>query len=321
MICTENYTEIMALKMSAAAMAMMLVISVHICHGKTQVTYAFPTDACASDPYLVDENTMVYMKFEGDFGSQECRQMSFTTPKSPFYSYTMCMKELFYSSPKCQSKVNFKKYWSDYYSYDYNNEQILGEDCSGNSYSRMFSRCLTDASHVSFKLKKSKRENNGYNRYDNKKQQELIPDKLNDTFSFQIETKWEYNYGLVGGIAGGIVGMCVLTAVGIYLCINCRRRKRLTGRYCCACPTYRPNYSKFMKEGLSQGFSAECAVAGILLCSCVLCRRQTRNGHESEQCEKVTMGIDYTSSDAENKWETVKGLQDPDTVPLIQCDN
>ncbi|VDI02774.1 Hypothetical predicted protein [Mytilus galloprovincialis] len=36
---------------------------------------------------------------------------------------------------------------------------------------------------------------------------------------------------------------------------------------------------------------------------------------------QVTMGIGYTSSDEENKWETVKGLQDPDTVPLIQCDN
>lgn len=46
------------------------------------------------------------------------------------------------------------------------------------------------------------------------------------------------------------------------------------------------SFSEFMTEGLSQGFSAECAVAGILLCSCVLCRRQTRNGHESEQCEK-----------------------------------
>ncbi|CAC5397655.1 unnamed protein product [Mytilus coruscus] len=288
--------------MSATALAMMLMVSVHICHGKTPVTYAFPTDSCVSDPYLVDENTMVYMKFEGDFGSSGCRQMSFTTPKSAFYSYTMCMKELYYSSPKCQSKVYFKKYWSDFYNYDYNNDQILGEGCSGNSYgdNRMFSRCLDDVSHVSFELKKSKRENNGYNRYDDRKPQELVPDKLNDTFNFQIETKWDYNYGLIGGIAGGFVGMCVLTAVGIYVCLNCRRRKRQTGRYCCTCPTYRPKYSnaKFTKlnrvvvrqkvhdrRDSPKGFSAECTVARyIIVCSCVLCRRQTRNGQEEEQC-------------------------------------
>ncbi|CAC5397654.1 unnamed protein product [Mytilus coruscus] len=251
--------------MSATALAMMLMVSVHICHGKTPVTYAFPTDSCVSDPYLVDENTMVYMKFEGDFGSSGCRQMSFTTPKSAFYSYTMCMKELYYSSPKCQSKVYFKKYWSDFYNYDYNNDQILGEGCSGNSYgdNRMFSRCLDDVSHVSFELKKSK-------------------------------------HGLIGGIAGGFVGMCVLTAVGIYVCLNCRRRKRQTGRYCCTCPTYRPKYSnaKFTKlnrvvvrqkvhdrRDSPKGFSAECTVARyIIVCSCVLCRRQTRNGQEEEQC-------------------------------------
>ena len=44
--------------------------------------------------------------------------------------------------------------------------------------------------------------------------------------------------------------------------------------------------SEFMTEGLAQGVSAECTVAGILLCSCVLCRRHIRNGQEEERCEK-----------------------------------
>ncbi|XP_063412172.1 uncharacterized protein LOC134694973 isoform X2 [Mytilus trossulus] len=232
---------------------------------------------------------MIIMKFEGDFGGQECRKMSFTTPKSAFYSYTMSIKELYYSSQNCESTVYFKRRGSDN-SYAYNN-QISGDGCPGNTYMlygnyRMFYECVDHASHVVFELTKT---------------QEVFPDKVNDTFEFQIESKWHYNYGLIGGV----VGMCVLTAVGTYVCINCRRRKRLTGRYCCACPTYRSKYSKLMIEGLAQGFSAECAVAGILLCSCVLCRRQTRNGQEEERCEKVIMETDYSSSDAENKWESV----------------
>ncbi|XP_052080227.1 uncharacterized protein LOC127718263 [Mytilus californianus] len=307
--------------MPAVALAMMLVLSVTICHGKTSVTYLFPTDSCVSDPYLVDENTIAYMKFEGDFGSPECRKMSFTTPKSAFYSYTMCMKELIYSSQNCHSTIYFKRCCSEYINYDYN-AQISGDGCSGNSYmlygnNRMFSQCLDDASHVSFELQKSQSVKNGYNRYDDRKPQEVIPDKLNDTFEFQIETKWDYNYGLIGGITGGIVGMCVLTGVGIF----CRRRKRKTGKYCGTCPTYRPKYSRFVTEGLAQGFSAECAVAGILLCSCVLCRRQKCNGQEEDKCEKVSMETDCTSSDSENKWETVLGLKDPDTAPLLQCDS
>ncbi|XP_076089255.1 uncharacterized protein LOC143059625 [Mytilus galloprovincialis] len=300
--------------MSAATLAIMLMVSVHICHGKISVTYAFPTDSCVSDPYLVDEDTMVIMKFEGDIGSQECRQMSFTTPKSAFYSYTMCMKELYYSSPKCQSKVYFRWYWS-YYDYDYidsydyyNSKEISGVGCSYETI-RMFSRCLYDGSHVSFELRKSEK---------------VVPDNVNDTFKFQIETKWDFNYEMIGGISGGIVGMCIFTGVGIYVCINCRRRKRVTGTYCCTCPTYVLSCSKSMKEGIAQGFSAELAGAGILLCSCVICRRQNCTQQEQDQCEKVTMETDCTSTDSENKGEavtgeTVTGFKDQDTAPL--CDS
>ncbi|XP_071148658.1 uncharacterized protein [Mytilus edulis] len=301
----------MVLTMSAKGITMMLLASLHICHGKISVTYSFPTDSCVSAPYLVDEDTIVIMTFEGDFGSPDCRQLSFTTPKSAFYSYTMCMKELYFSSPQCQSKVYYRWYWSYYdydydSSYDYNSEKISGEGCPDHSYdsNKMFARCLHDGSQVSFEIRKSGK---------------MVPDNLNDTFKFQIETKWDYNYVMIGGISGGIVGMCILTGVGIYLCINCRRRKRVTGKYCGTCPTYIPSCSKFMKEGIAQGFSAELAAAGILLCSCVICRRQNCKQHEQDQCEKVTVETDCTSADSEKKWEPVTDLKDKDTAPL--CDS
>ncbi|XP_063412857.1 uncharacterized protein LOC134695510 [Mytilus trossulus] len=296
--------------MPAATLAMMFMVSIHICHGKISMTYVFPTDSCVSDPYLVDEDTMVIMKFEGDIGSQECRQMSFTTPKSAFYLYTMCVKELYYFSPKCQSKVCYHWYWFDYdYDdrYDYNSKEIYGVGCLYDA-NRMFSRCLYDGSHISFELRKSEK---------------VVPNNVNDTFKFQIETIWDFNYEMIGGIAGVILGVSVLTAVGICVCINCRRRKRVTEGYCCTCPTYVLSCSKSIKEGISQGFSAELAGAGILLCSCVICRRQNCKQQEQEQCEKVTMDIDCLSTDSETKWkpvkaETVTGFKDQDTAPLCE---
>lgn len=41
---------------------------------------------------------------------------------------------------------------------------------------RMFYECVYHANHVVFELKKT---------------QEVFPDKVNDTFEFQIETKWD----------------------------------------------------------------------------------------------------------------------------------
>ncbi|OPL33676.1 hypothetical protein AM593_03648, partial [Mytilus galloprovincialis] len=190
---------------------MMLLASLHICHGKISVTYSFPTDSCVSAPYLVDEDTIVIMTFEGDFGSPDCRQLSFTTSKSAFYSYTMCMKELYFSSPQCQSKVYYRWYWS-YYDYDY-------------------------------------------------------------------DSSYDYNSEKVKAA----------------------------------------QTTQFMKEGIAQGFSAELAGAGILLCSCVICRRQNCKQHEQDQCEKVTVETDCTSADSEKKWEPVTDLKDKDTAPL--CDS
>ncbi|CAC5379985.1 unnamed protein product [Mytilus coruscus] len=219
----------------------------------------------------------------------------------------MCLKELDYSSLKCQSYVIFQWYWS-YYNYDYssfvyNTDKISGEGCADSSHvsNSIFAQCLTDGSEDSFGMRRSEKG---------------VPDNVNDTFKFKIETKWNYNYVMIGGISGGIVGLCIFTGVGIYLCINCRRRKRVTGRYCCACL---PSCSKFMKEGIAQGFSAELTAAGILLCSCVLCRRQNCKQHEQDQCEKVTVETDCTSTDSENKWETVTAFKDQDSAPL--CDS
>ena len=61
--------------------------------------------------------------------------------------------------------------------------KISGNGCSGNTYmlygnNRMFSECVDHASHVVFELKKP---------------QEIFPDKVNDTFEFQIETKLDYS--------------------------------------------------------------------------------------------------------------------------------
>lgn len=298
----------MSLKMSAEAIVIMILVSVQICQGKFSVTYSFPTDSCVSDPYLVDGNTMVYMKFEGDFGSQECRQMSFTFPKSVFYSYKLCVTELYYSSLKCQSKIwSWVNYDYDYDNAAYNEEQISGEGCSRNSYdsNTMFSRCLYGSQlQISFKLRKLEK---------------VVQDNVNDTFKFQIETKWDYNYDMIGVLTGGIVGLCIFTGIGICLCINCRRRKRVTGRYCGTCPTYIHSCWKFMKEGLAQGISGELAAAGILLCSCVICRRQNYKQQEQDQCEKVTIETVDTSTDSETKWETVTGFKDRDTAPL--CDS
>ncbi|XP_052080225.1 uncharacterized protein LOC127718261 isoform X2 [Mytilus californianus] len=313
----------MTLKKSAVTIAMMLMVEFHhICIGEKFMTYSFPIESCRSDPYIVDTNTMVYMKFEGDLGTRECRQMSFTTPKSAFYSYKLCMKELFYDSPKCQSVVYARTYLSDSYDYTYDDNKITGEGCKSDSYGRMlFSKCLKDGNHVTFELKKNIETHNDYHTMSyNKRPTRVIPDKFNDTFKFQIETQWDYNYGLIGGLTGGIAGFIVLTGVGISFCMYCRRRKRLTGRYCCTCPTYRTGNSKFITEGLSQGFSAECALAGILLCSCVLCRQQQSKEQEPNQCEKVSTAPDDTLVDLEKKLESISGLKDPDTVPLIQCD-
>lgn len=43
-----------------------------------------------------------------------------------------------------------------------------------------------------------------------------------------------------------------------------------------------------MKEGLAQGISGELAAAGILLCSCVICRRQNYKQQDQNLYEEGT---------------------------------
>ncbi|CAC5395267.1 unnamed protein product [Mytilus coruscus] len=216
--------------MSDVAIAIIVATAFHACRCQIVSTYSFPIDACNSDPHVVDANTIVYMKFEGDLRSQDCRKMSFITPKSAFFLYELCMKEMYYDSPNCQSTLYFSRHWPHSYSSAY---QIRGERCDSYSsgINRIFSQCFSKVNYVSFELKT---QNNSYNRYDDRKQTDIILHKLKDTFKFQIESKWDYNCDVIGGITGIIAAMCVFTGVGIYLYIYCRRRKRFTRQYCCS---------------------------------------------------------------------------------------
>ena len=76
----------------------------------------FPVDACSVEPYVVDETSLVFMRFNGrDIGSIECRQMQFTTPHSWFYNYKLFMKMVYFESPDCSIYLRCMSNQDDYW--------------------------------------------------------------------------------------------------------------------------------------------------------------------------------------------------------------
>ncbi|XP_052068647.1 uncharacterized protein LOC127707921 [Mytilus californianus] len=309
--------------MYVTVLTTLLMVCLDVCHSKTSVTYSFSTDSCNAPTYVVDEHTTTFMTFDGDLRNHDCRQMSFSIPKSIFYYYRMFVKQHYFDSPKCQTMVQFKIYRDiepeyEYY-YDYDGE-IKGEGCKGDSNSYLLDG-LYNFDSVSFQVKKSHISNNEISIHGDIIPEEIAiaPDKLNDTFKFQIDAELEYNYDVIGGISGGIAGFLILCGLTIYLCICCRRRKRKTGRYCCTC-VY--NRTGNINAG---GLLTECSVGGLLLCSCILCRHQQHykrmQSSYSDSCEKMSTEPDDNKTDMVTRWESLNGQKDQNTVPLIQCDN
>ena len=57
------------------------------------------------------------MRFDGgDIGSNDCRQMQFTTPHSVFYNYKLCMKLVYFESPDCSIYVTYMSNQDEYWS-------------------------------------------------------------------------------------------------------------------------------------------------------------------------------------------------------------
>lgn len=298
-----------------------LIVFLDICQSKTSVTYSFSTDSCNAPTYIVDEDTTTFMTFDGDLRNHDCRQMSFSIPKSIFYRYRMLVRQHYFDSPKCQTMLQYKIYRDTEYEYYYNNDgEVTGEGCDGVSYSNSdLSEWFYNFDSVSFEIKKSHTSNYGTNRHDGIILEEIAiePDQPNDNFKFQIDAELEYNYDVIGGLAGGIAGFLVLCGLTTYVCISCRRRKRNTGRYCCTCVT---NRTGNINAG---GLLAECSVNGLLLCSCILCRHQQHyeRMQSSDSLENVSTEPDDSKTDMVTRWESPNALKDQKTVPLIQCDN
>ncbi|XP_071149291.1 uncharacterized protein [Mytilus edulis] len=292
-----------------------LVALQDVCFSKT-VTYSFPNDACDAPTYVVDKDTKALMKFEGDLSHFDCRQMSFTTPKSVFYIYRMSIRQLHFDSPQCQSMLHYNIFVT-HYNYDTNNfdynGEIKGKDCDRDPYpgDLFLSNWIYFVDYVSFEVKKNDKEHDGYNKHIKIPHEDFIPDKLNDTFTFEIETRVEYHYDVIAGVSGGVAGFLVLCGLVVYWCICCRQRKRRSGRYCYACLTNRPGNIN------AGGLSAECSVSELLLCSCILCRPKNQNEivQGSNTLDKVSI-----RPDMDEESEPVNSLTEEHTAPLIQCE-
>lgn len=311
----------MAFQLIDVTVLMTILITLQdICFSKTSVTYFFPNDACDAPTYVVDKDTKALMKFEGDLSHHDCKQMSFTTPKSVFYRYRMSVRQLHFDSPKCQSMLQYNIFVT-HYSYDINNfefnGEIKGKGCDRDSYPYLFlSSWIYYVDYVSFEVEKNDKQNDGYNKQIERPLVDFIPDKLNDTFTFAIETRVEYHYDVIAGVSGGVAGFLVISGLIIYWCICCRQRKRRRRRYCCACLTHKPGNIN------AGGLSTECSVNELLLCSCILCRPkfQKESVQGSDSLDKVFIEPDDSKADMYKEAESENGLTEENTAPLIQCE-
>ncbi|XP_063412353.1 uncharacterized protein LOC134695091 [Mytilus trossulus] len=299
----------MAFQVLDVTVLMTILVAIQdVCFSKNSVTYSFPNDACDAPTYVVDKNTKALMKFEGDLSRLDCTHMSFTTPKSVFYRYRMLVRQLHFDSPQCQSMLYYNIYvtqYSDTNNFN-NNGEIKGKDCNTDPYPEynFLSNWIYYVDYVSFEVKKNVKQHDGYNKQIKIPHEDFIPDKLNDTFTFEIKTKVEYHYDVIAGVSGGAAGFLVLCGLIVYWCICCRQRKKRSGRYCCACVTNRPGNIN------AGGLSAECSVSELLLCSCILCRPKN-------QSESVQVSI---RPDMDEGSEPVNSLTEEHTAPLIQCE-
>lgn len=75
------------------------------------------------------------------------------------------------------------------------NFQIKGKDCNTDPYPdyTFLSNWIYFVDYVSFEVKKNDQQHDGYNKHIKIPHEDFIPDKLNDTFTFEIETKVEYH--------------------------------------------------------------------------------------------------------------------------------
>ncbi|CAC5379996.1 unnamed protein product [Mytilus coruscus] len=209
----------------------------------------------------------------------------------------------------------YLEHFSDYF-------KIKGKGCDRDSYPYLFlSSSIYYVDYVSFEVEKNDKQNDGYNKQIERPHVDFIPDKLNDTFTFAIETRVEYHYDVIAGVSGGVAGFLVISGLIIYWCICCRQRKRRRGRYCCACLTHKPGNIMFVYIDAG-GLSTECSVNELLLCSCILCRPkfQKESVQGSDSLDKVSIEPDDSKADMYKEAESENGLTEENTAPLIHCE-